>query len=232
MFYILNRESVVTESPMTFHTPPPPRILIATVFIQYGASLSFRSELHGECDKPYRCDVCSSNYKTKASLYKHTLYIHAEKKYPCDDCDQAFAKEWILNQHKREKHFQTYKCQLCDSGFRLLTLLEKHLKAKHGPVLFKCDVANCGKTFGLKGNFKQHIATHSGLKLHHCNLCGKSFTKKGNMKNHLYIHSGLRQFECEICGKHFVQPYTLITHRMRHTDEYKATLVRPQRGVR
>ena len=165
-------------------------------------------------------------------MYHHKISIHAEKKYPCDDCDQAFALEGLLNKHKREKHCQTYKCQLCDSGFRLLTLLEKHLKVKHGPVLFKCDVANCGKTFGSKFTLKQHIATHGGLKLHPCKVCGKSFTTKGNMKLHLYIHSGLKQFECEICGKHFVQPHTLITHRMRHTDEHKATLVRPRSGVR
>ena len=133
-------------------------------------------------DKPYRCDGCGSNYKSKASLYYHKISIHAEKKYPCDVCDKAFAQEGLLNQHKREKHCQTYKCQLCDSGFRLLTLLEKHLKVKHGPVLFKCDVANCGKTFGSKFTLKQHIETHMGLKLHPCERCGKCFTTKGNMK--------------------------------------------------
>ena len=183
-------------------------------------------------DKPYRCHVCHNNYKTKHNLYKHTLFIHAEKTYPCDDCDQAFAKEWILNQHKREKHCKTYKCQLCDCGFRLLTRLEKHLKAKHGPVLFKCDVANCRKTFGCKYNLNKHIATHIGLKLHPCEICGKCFTTKCSMKLHLYIHSGLKQFECEICGTKFVQPTNLTTHRMKHTDEYKATLLRPQSGVR
>lgn len=82
----------------------------------------------------------------------------------------------------------------------------------------KCAI--CGK---MQQNLKQHMYTHTGVKVHTCSYCGKGFSQLGNFKNHLNIHTGNKPYSCTFsqCNKSFAEPNSLKMHMISHTGDKK-----------
>ncbi len=82
---------------------------------------------------------------------------------------------------------------------------------------FSCP--QCEKTFTHKGNLRDHIKIHIGVKPYACCLCGKSFIDKGHLNDHMRIHTGEKPYACHLCGKSFTCKGSLSGHMRIHTGE-------------
>jgi len=63
--------------------------------------------------------------------------------------------------------------------------------------------------------FNYHLANHSGIKPHTCNICGKSFSFRTNMVKHMCLHTGIFPFACQKCGKKFVRRDRFNQHMIK-----------------
>jgi uncharacterized Zn-finger protein len=90
-----------------------------------------------------------------------------------------------------------------------------------GTKAFKCNFAECGKTFVTKGNLKTHLSHHTGNKPFQCHFeqCNKRYTNECRLKIHLRTHNGQKPYQCNACEKRFNEKGNLKTHIRIHTGE-------------
>lgn len=90
----------------------------------------------------------------------------------------------------------------------------------------------CNKAFLTSGDLSRHLATHTGIKNHHCDVCGKSFTRNRDMvahkkKLHLINERAANEvYKCRECHKVFATALSLNTHYRMHTNTM-ATMMPP-----
>lgn len=190
--------------------------------------------------KNFKCDTCSSVFKTKASLLKH-MKQHTVPRTPtrCIRCRHVFPSEELLREHVNKEF---HKCEVCDISFSLCGDLKFHSKIHANPEIFECDI--CGKAISSKSNLVKHKMIHSdgqccllcsqkvknadALKIHMrkvhsegqqhpCTVCGKVYDKH-YIKAHLQTHSKKSQtYDCHMCGMSFKHQNYLTLHMKRHT---------------
>ncbi|KAL4721231.1 hypothetical protein ACJJTC_000406 [Scirpophaga incertulas] len=188
------------------------------------------------------CDVCSSPFITKRSLFSHKRR-HIDGNFKCSHCEKVFASNDRKLYHEKLIHNRrkiNNKCGYCDLIFdnhykRNLHLLNDH---KVDPM-YKCNI--CERTFLTKAlltrhtkrdhlmerNFKctecdyrsfrhrqllNHMLTHSGERNYVCDVCSKAYGRKSTLREHMRIHNNDRRFKCQECGLKFVQKCSLRGH--------------------
>ena len=73
---------------------------------------------------------------------------------------------------------------------------------------YSCDV--CTKKFNTKAQLKNHMFTHSDVKLFKCNICDNQFKYEITLKSHLNrVHKesniNIQKQKCNLCGKDYLQ---------------------------
>ena len=148
---------------------------------------------------PRDCTQCGKQFPTHTKLKYHVKMVHDKiKDVFCDECDKAFGCKALLNQHKIRVHSTTrpYKCNICYKGHVTKAELVLHMGvhtgekpwAKHSQD-FICG--ECGKTFGKKNDFEDHMKWHETGFVHRCEQCDKTFSYKKGLQGHIkYAHSG------------------------------------------
>ncbi|KAK3590893.1 hypothetical protein CHS0354_020871 [Potamilus streckersoni] len=92
--------------------------------------------------------------------------------------------------------------------------------SESGPVSREAHMCPiCGKLLSTRGNCKQHLKTHLGLRPHKCNQCVKAFAASNDLKKHLRTHSGEKPYKCSICGRGFADGGNLKKHYSIHTRD-------------
>lgn len=72
------------------------------------------------------------------------------------------------------------------------------------------------------------MATHTGIKNHHCDICGKSFTRNRDMVAHkkklhlMHERAADEVYKCRECHKVFATALSLSTHYRVHTNSLSA----------
>lgn len=195
-------------------------------------------------EKPYKCDICKKDFKTKQILIRH-LKVHAgtNKKILCHLCGKTFNDTSNLNAHTRSVHekLRPFKCEICKKTFSSQRHLRDHLKLHSGDPdqkVYTCEI--CDYKLICPKRMKIHRLRHDGkflcnhcpeifdnaasktlhIRLFHkkevpCTICGKVLGDKFSLKRHIDIHKGIKQFSCDLCGLNFSQKAVLNRHILR-----------------
>lgn len=202
-----------------------------------GSDIALRRHIRTNHKIVYTCSQCNQTFITNAELVNHKKTHETEdRSYLCHKCKQAFSNhcDFLIHQQIHSKQKYTCKCPECG-----LTYLKKSFKShiyshsykplncpicskecngdvnlqahilKHGN---KFDCVECGKIMNDKSSFDQHMAIHTGVKLHQCLYCGKAFRLIQQKVVHTRIHTNDKPFKCNKCNRNFSQYTCLKRH--------------------
>ncbi|XP_061750904.1 zinc finger protein 572-like isoform X2 [Nerophis ophidion] len=112
---------------------------------------------------------------------------------------------------------KSFSCSVCPKIFSNKGNFTQHMKTHTGEKTFDCSV--CGKTFCHQKVLTEHIRIHTGEKPFKCPVCDKPFSRKRVLSQHMRTHTGEKPFNCSVCDKNFAQKRALIQHMRTHTGE-------------
>lgn len=168
--------------------------------------------------KPYKCEYCSEEFRSKHALTKHHKDVHKDVKVNwCEVCQKEFSSPKHLQQHNDSRHSGNlpFACSYCEEHFRFKKQLVAHLevherkiceicfksvllqkyeihKQKHsisiGDRPFKCDHPGCAGAFTSLLHLNDHKNTHSNLRPHICDICSEGFNYRSAMQRHRESH--------------------------------------------
>ncbi|XP_063705380.1 zinc finger protein 62 homolog [Culicoides brevitarsis] len=90
--------------------------------------------------RAFKCQLCSCDYKTKASLEDHIRTVHmGEKRHKCSYCDKRFSYAADKARHEIGVHTKKFKyiCQFCGKCFLKKNFLTTHQKSQHAEMLLQ-----------------------------------------------------------------------------------------------
>ncbi|VDN84211.1 unnamed protein product, partial [Brugia pahangi] len=98
-----------------------------------------------------------------------------------------------------------------------------HRKTHGQPFIYECKLPGCGRTFGQKSSFYNHIQTHEPRP--QCECCGKFLVNRNALKKHkrlCQIKFHERSYECLYPGCAMVMKSRneYITHRKTHGQPF------------
>lgn len=140
------------------------------------------------CQNTHVCEICAVVYKTLPSLQMHINVEHKNFKLPRTQCEHC--GRWVQERHL-STHIKNHlvlpepvTCQDCGRECKSKKLLQKHMRKYHSPWSKKHQCNYCPKSFMELICLKEHIATHTGISLYHCEFCGAQFKSNGNYSAH------------------------------------------------
>ena len=133
------------------------------------------ADVHKRRTPKYKCKICPEvRFKQKCDLDRHISCVHeGEKPFKCDICESNFALKSDLNRHVSNVHEKKkpFECTICKSSFTRFYILKNHVETVHEKrKLFKCS--ECDQDFTANSSLKVHFKRiHQGLKPHKCSEC-------------------------------------------------------------
>ncbi|XP_022081145.1 telomere zinc finger-associated protein-like [Acanthaster planci] len=192
-----------------------------------------------------QCPKCLMTFGTRDALKRHSHLQRCigvpitSKEFPCPSCDYTGISAASLRIHlhsHRQRREKRYGCASCRKGFTTIKGVKKHrrnnrcpaLKQKKpkGPKMFTCD--QCGKECKEKRGLREHMATHSEIRLYKCDFCSKGFKTPGSLRRHRKKHQD-RFFYCDQCKFKSRWRSSLKTHfEAHHAEDSREWLQCPQ----
>ncbi|EMD00804.1 hypothetical protein BAUCODRAFT_183486 [Baudoinia panamericana UAMH 10762] len=89
-----------------------------------------------------------------------------------------------------------HNCSICGYGFSTSQDLEQHAKATFHRT-FKCDAANCTRTYYRRDSLARHMSMHTKKGAHECYICAqigqrKQFVRRDHLSQHIRnVHSAV-----------------------------------------
>uniref|UniRef100_A0A1A7WSH4 Zinc finger protein 341 n=2 Tax=Iconisemion striatum TaxID=60296 RepID=A0A1A7WSH4_9TELE len=178
-------------------------------------------------DNSYRCQFCSSKFKTYFQLKSHLTQHKGEQVYKCvlKSCSQTFQKLDQFLEHIRTHQEQlTYRCHLCSKVFPSLFELGVHQYShcfcpqqnpRKETTVYRC--VKCQSRYSTQEALEQHLLTASHS--FPCPHCQKVFPCERYFRRHLPTHGVGGRFKCPICKKAFKTEHYLKLHTRIHSGE-------------
>lgn len=176
------------------------------------------ADMQDEAYCVFHCDMCSNKFPTKSMLTRHRNHKHeANFRFQCSVCPKRLSSNKSLKlhmtQHTGEKPFA---CDFCSYRAITQSIVNQHKLRMHEGSMpdkvipnFVCEI--CGKSFKVKSNLKEHMASHSETRSFLCPICGKSLKNRQCLNRHLFTH-GVKQ-TCSICNRNFANATSLGIHQ-------------------
>ncbi|XP_053959955.1 zinc finger protein OZF-like [Anastrepha ludens] len=163
----------------------------------------------------WNCSHCSSSFKYKKELERHTRKIHAPSVYPCPHCERKFKSSKVAENHIKAEHERTRSliCEECGESVRTKQKLFEHMALHAGHGAYECE--KCGKQYLRKQSLKRHLEIHGDK--HICGECLLEFSTSNALKNHMKVHSDEMPYKCNYCGRRFKRTKNLKNHLITHT---------------
>lgn len=92
--------------------------------------------------------------------------------FTCSYCEKTFTLKSNLNFHEKTVHLRIAKEFKCHCGFTSSVSLYMHNRTMHKESMKTFPCSKCDKTFGSKGQLKDHNRRHHDPK-QPCEVCGK-----------------------------------------------------------
>lgn len=168
-------------------------------------------------DRPFKCDICEKDFRSKADFQKHLRTHTGEKPYSCSFCSKNFSQRSSLNLHLRiHSGEKPHVCETCGKDFIQRSDLTIHIRRAHtGEKPYCCKI--CGKCFPANNDLSVHSKIHMGHKQFTCVTCGRGFRRGCQLTIHIRRdHIGEKRFICQICGKRYFNTYELSRHQRSH----------------
>ncbi|XP_063630993.1 zinc finger and BTB domain-containing protein 41-like isoform X2 [Cydia splendana] len=170
----------------------------------------------------FACDICSTGFKFRKSLYKHMVLKHRYM-YTCKLCKEVFTTRAQAIEHNDEVHAIKHPCEECGKTFKNSIKLQTHVKAKHTKYI-PCNM--CGNAFRSEKIYYTHqLREHEYISIndpllgdpnHKCSECNVQFRDRRSLERHLVTmnHAGadMVQFACIPCKKLYETEEELETH--------------------
>ena len=165
-------------------------------------NLKIHVKMHDK-KKKHPCEICGNFYSSSTALNTHMeLHTMKEKPFKCDKCTSAFYNKHQLRSHIRMVHEEPSKCKICKAPLRgAPAVIRKHMLNVHGAkYMYECNV--CDQEFEALYELNAHKKSHT--QSFQCTICGKIFGHKRNYIQHMKRHSGTPTYKCDECGDMFV----------------------------
>ncbi|XP_075233731.1 uncharacterized protein LOC142331596 isoform X2 [Lycorma delicatula] len=154
-----------------------------------------------DCDNAYSGSDMKHNSDISASQLM--CFEHSDTETSKEKCIQLITnKSDSIKKSNFDKNNEQFKKRI-------------GVKCSTGKKLFVCSV--CSKQFQRRTRLNSHMAIHTEIRPHSCDLCHESFVMRWDLTLHQRIHS--RTFECEYCKKIFTVRSKLDRHLRTHTGE-------------
>eukprot|EP00741_Cyanophora_paradoxa_P009718 tig00001623_g9415.t1 len=106
-------------------------------------------------------DNCNKSFTSEKAREEHMALHDGTAKFKCDACDKVFTKSEQLKSHKQRWHEgPKIKCGSCPEMFHTKGQLSSHIREAHPEDTRKgytCGVEGCGRNFGSRADFDQHL---------------------------------------------------------------------------
>ncbi|XP_070534623.1 zinc finger protein 678-like [Ptychodera flava] len=155
----------------------------------------------------------SSNTQSEKILHGGTVYKKDFKPQTrqCPVCKKSFATNWLLAQHRFERHMEgVWCCEECDVTFYHYKSFKEHGQTHDRDSKYHCEKFK--KWFGRKDSHESHISRRRALKSFECKMCSKVFRVKCNYVQHMSIHERKTPFKCHVCNVNFTYYDDLLKH--------------------
>ncbi|KAG5897474.1 hypothetical protein JTB14_031100 [Gonioctena quinquepunctata] len=175
----------------------------------------------------FRCDICTTIFKSEALLKIHNLEhdpdsSDEQRNHVCPGCQRKYPTQRQLVMHVMQHALpksvvqpERVKCPVCYKIFAQRERLQRHMLVHGSEDSKPLQCKTCKKRFLNNSALSCHIKTHfAGKKIFECPICKESFEQVLKLKLHVPNHYQNNGFTCPHCKKIF-RKYSIIRKHIR-----------------
>ena len=169
---------------------------------------------HNVVLRKHKCPMCFRHFVSDRGLQRHRKLkmcmgtpevdktVEGEEQLKCDQCEYkaSTVSGLKIHRHKHNKRQgKLFTCNLCSKKFTSVQGVDAHQR-------LRC--------------LSLHKKNPKVLKVYHCDECGRPCKDKKRLMDHLASHSHIRSHKCDLCPKTYKTMGTLLRHRRKHQDKF------------